>query len=122
MAENSRENVSMIRRAFIPAAVALLITGAVILGAAAGLYHSFFLYKADGFMSPETAARAGLVKNDSTPFSSELAFKKTEAGGFYYRERRATAFIDRTSYTSTDLAMECKRRGGCERRRQQESR
>jgi hypothetical protein len=59
-------------------------------------------------MSDALRPRAGLVKDDSTPFSSELAFKKTEAGGFFYRERRATAFIERTSYTAIDLATECK--------------
>ena len=111
----------MMRRTFIPAAIAILVTGVAILGVGAILYHTVFFYKADGVMSPETAARAGLVRDDGTRFSSELAFKKGEAG-FYYRERRATAFIDRTNYTGIDLATECKRLGGCKWQGQQESR
>jgi len=111
----------MMRRAFIPAAIAILVTGVAILGVGAVLRHTVFFYRADGVMLAETAACAGLVKDDGTRFSSELAFKKGEAG-FYYRERRTTAFIDRTNYTSIDLANECKRRGGCKWQGQQESR
>jgi hypothetical protein len=77
----------MMRPAFIPAAIAILVTGVAILGVGAVLYHTVFFYKADGVMSPETAVRARLVRDDGTWFSSELAFKKGEAG-FYYRERR----------------------------------
>jgi hypothetical protein len=75
----------MMRRAFIPAVVAIFVTGIVILGIAALLYHSLFFYKADGVMSRETAKRLGIMKDDGASFSSKLAFRKSEAGGYFYR-------------------------------------
>jgi hypothetical protein len=107
----------MMRRAFIPTVVAILITGTAISGLAAVLYHSLFFNKADGVMSPETAKRVGLMKNDGASFSAELAFRKSETGGYFYREGGPTAFIDETSYTTIDLVAECERLGGCQLRK-----
>ena len=107
----------MMRRAFIPAVVAVFITGVGILGLAAALYHSLFFYKADGVMSRETAKRLGFMKDDRASFSAELAFRKSETGGYFYREGGPAAFIDETSYTTIDLAAECERLGGCQLRK-----
>ncbi|SEN96499.1 hypothetical protein SAMN05216404_10958 [Nitrosospira multiformis] len=107
----------MMRRAFIPAVVAILVTGTAISGFAAVLYHSLFFYKADGVMSRETARRLGLMKDDGAPFPDELAFRKSETGGYFYREGGITAFIDETSYTTIDLIAECERLGGCQLRK-----
>ena len=76
------------RRTIIPT-IAILSTGVVILGFAASMYHSVFFYTADGYMSPETAVRVGLMKDEEAPFSGGLAFRKTEAGGYDYREEMA---------------------------------
>jgi hypothetical protein len=105
------------RRTIIPTAVAILGTGVVILGFVAALNHSVFFYTADGYMSPKTAVRVGLMKDEEAPFSGGLAFRKTEAGGYDYREEMARAFIDRTSHTHIDLIAECERLGDCELRK-----
>ena len=68
-------------------------------------------------MSPETAIRVGLIKNEEATSSGRLAFRKTEAGGYNYREGKATAFMDGTGYTHIDLLAECERLGGCELRK-----
>lgn len=107
----------MMRRTFIPAAVAILITGVAIFGIAAVLYHSVFFYKADGVMSPETAMRVGLMTDDAVLSSRGLAFQKSESGGYDYREGRVIAFIDGTNHTNINLAIECERLGGCEVRK-----
>ncbi|ABB73468.1 hypothetical protein [Nitrosospira multiformis] len=107
----------MMRRAFIPAVIAVFITGIVILGFAAALYHSLFFYKADGVMSRETAKRLGLLRDDPASFPAELAFRKSETGGYFYRKGGGTAFIDETSYTTIDLIAGCERLGGCQLRK-----
>lgn len=107
----------MMRRAIIPAAVAILITGVAIFGIAPILYHTVFFYKADGVMSPATAMRLGFMKDDEASSSHGLAFKKRESGGYDYREGRLIAFIDETNHTDIDLATECERLGGCEMRK-----
>ena len=107
----------MMRRAFIPAVVAILVTGTAISGFAAALYHGLFFYKADGVMSRETAKHLGLMKDDGAPFPAELAFRKSEAGGYFYREGGIAAFIDETGYTTIDLVSECERLGGCQLRK-----
>ena len=106
----------MMRRAFIPAVVAILVTGAAISGFAAAIYHGFFFYKADGVMSRETAKHLRLMKDDGASYS-ELVFRKSETGGYFYREGGITAFIDETSYTTIDLLAECERLGGCQLRK-----
>jgi hypothetical protein len=107
----------MMRRTLIPAAIAILITSVATFGVAAVLYHSVFFYKADGVMSPKTAVRVGLMTHDEALSSRGLAFKKSESGGYVYREGRVIAFIDGTNRTSIDLATECERLGGCEVRK-----
>ena len=105
------------RRAIIPTVVAALGTGVFVSGLTAILYHNVFFYKADGYMSSETAMRVGLMKDEKAPLSSGLAFKKSGASSYAYREGRVTAFIGRTNHTSIDLVAECERLGGCELRR-----
>ncbi|SFU63384.1 hypothetical protein [Nitrosospira multiformis] len=107
----------MMRRTFIPTVIAILVTGTAISGFAAAVYHGLFFYKADGVMSRETAKRSGLMKDDGASFSAELAFRKSETGGYFYREGGITAFIDETSYTTIDLLAECERLGGCQFRK-----
>jgi hypothetical protein len=107
----------MMKRAFIPTVIAILVTGTAISGFAAAVYHGLFFYKADGVMSRETAKRSGLMKDDGASFSAELAFRKSETGGYFYREGGITAFIDETSYTTIDLLAECERLGGCQFRK-----
>ena len=105
------------KRTIIPTIVAILGTGVVILGVAAALHHAVFFYTADGYMSPKTAVRVGLMKDEEAAFSGGLAFRKTRGDGYDYREEMATAFVDRTSHTNIDLATECERLGGCELRK-----
>ena len=89
----------------------------VLLGVAAGLYHSAFFYTADGVMSPQTAVRLGLLEDDEEGFSRGLVFKKSENGGYDYREGRVIAFVGGTNHTNIDLATECERLGGCKVRK-----
>ena len=105
------------RRTIIPTVVAALGTGVVVSGFTAVLYHNVFFYKADGVMSPQTAVRVGLIKDEKALLSGGLAFKKSGAGSYGYREGKITAFIGRTSYTNIDLVAECERLGGCELRK-----
>ena len=104
------------KRTVIITAVAISGTAFAICGLAAALHHSVFFYTADGYMSPKTAVRVGLMKDEEAPFSGGLAFRKT-AGGYDYREEMATAFIDRTGHTDIDLVAECQRLGDCELRK-----
>jgi hypothetical protein len=104
-------------RTIIPTIVAISGIAVVILGFAAALYHSVFFYTADGYMSPKTAVRVGLMKDEEAQFSGGLAFRKTGGGGYDYREEMARAFIDRTSHTDIDLVAECERLGDCELRK-----
>jgi len=92
----------------------IILAGVAILGTVASLYHSAFFYKADGYMSPQTAVRLGLMKDNEAPFSGGLSFKKSENGGYDYREGSAIAFIGGTSHTDIDVVAECERLGGCE--------
>ena len=105
------------RRTIITTAVAISGTVLVIWGLAAALHHSVFFYTADGYMSPKTAVRVGLMKDEEAPFSGGLAFRKTGGGGYDYREEMATAFINRTGHTDIDLLAECERLGDCELRK-----
>jgi hypothetical protein len=67
-------------------------------------------------MSPETAMRLGLLRNDEAQFSDAVVFRKSENGGYDYRKGRTLAFIGQTNHTDIDLAVECERLGGCELR------
>ena len=98
----------MMRRPFIPAVVAIRVLRCH-MGLAAALYYSIFFYKADGVMSSETAKCLGLMKDDRAPFSAEPAFRKSEAGSYFYREGGTTAFIDETSYSCLKSALNAAR-------------
>jgi hypothetical protein len=104
-----------VNRTTVLTAAAVLITGTVIGGLAAISYHTVFFYTADGYMSHETAVRAGLVENEEA--LGGLAFRKAEGGGYDYREEMATAFVDLTGHTDIDLFAECERLGDCELRK-----
>lgn len=93
---------------FIPAIVIVAI------GSAALFLHSSFFYQADGYMSPRTAEKLGLLASNEAPFSGGLAFRKNPEGGYDYRSGRAIAFFGTTSHTNIDLADACMRVGGCE--------
>jgi hypothetical protein len=105
------------RHTIIPTVIAGLGTGVVVSGFAAILYHNVFFYTADGYMSPKTAMRLGLVDYEEASSSGGLAFKKSGPGIYAYREGRVTAFIGRTSHTRIDLVAECEHLGGCELRK-----
>jgi hypothetical protein len=98
-------------------AAAISVTGIVIGGFAAISYHTVFFYTADGYMSPRTAARVGLLENEEALTSGGVAFRKAEGGGYDYRKEMATAFIDLTGHTDIDLLAECERLGDCELRK-----
>ena len=89
----------------------------VLLGLTIGLYHSAFFYTADGVMSPETALSLGLLTEDEAQFSRGLVFRKSESGGYDYKEGRVIAFIGGTSHTEIDLVAECERLSGCQLRK-----
>jgi hypothetical protein len=103
--------------AIITTAVAISSTVIAAWVLAAALRHSVFFYTADGYMSPRTAVRVGLMKDEEASFSGGLAFRKTGGGGYEYREEMATAFINRTGHTDIDLFAECERLGDCELRK-----
>jgi hypothetical protein len=54
------------------------------------------------------------MKDNEAPFSGGLSFKKSENGGYDYREGSAIALIGGTSHTDIDVVAECERLGGCE--------
>jgi hypothetical protein len=93
-----------------------VIFGIAMLGIAASLCHGAFFYKAEGYMSPETAIRLGLLKDDEARFSDGVVFRKSENGGYDYRKGRAITFIGQMSHTEIDLLAECERLRGCELR------
>ncbi|SEA71465.1 hypothetical protein SAMN05216411_12137 [Nitrosospira multiformis] len=106
-------------RAIVSTVVALLGTGIVILGFAALLRHTVFFYTADGYMSSQTAVSLGLMRVEEVPLSGGLAFRKTEDGGYDFREEMARAFIDPTSHTNIDLVAGCESLGNCRLRKWQ---
>lgn len=100
----------MTSKAFLGAAVV------VVAGAAASLAHTAFVFQSDGFMSPKTAAALKLIDEKAAPFSSGLAYKKDPDGGYKYREAGELMLFSTSQHTDVDLAVECKRLGGCEKR------
>jgi hypothetical protein len=104
-------------RPVVLAVVAILATGIAIGGLVAILYHTVFFYTADGYMSPKTAVRVGLLENEEALSSGGVAFRKAEGGGYDYREEMGTAFTDLTGHTDIDLFAECERLGDCELRK-----
>lgn len=89
----------------------------VVIGTVASSYHSAFFYKADGYISPRTAVRLGLMDDREAPFAGGLAFKRDSAGGYEYRDGSALAIFGKTRHTDIDIAAECQRLGGCEWRK-----
>ncbi|SEN09048.1 hypothetical protein SAMN05216404_102328 [Nitrosospira multiformis] len=113
----AQKKIYLMKLAAITTAVAISSTVIVAWVLAAALRHSVFFYTADGYMSPRTAVRVGLMKDEEASFSGGLAFRKTGGGGYDYREEMAIAFIDQTGHTDIDLLAVCERLGDCELRK-----